>query len=649
MSWFRSAVYRAVEAGGKTKLTHKVRSYADTVVYHAGNSVVEGAKIITHRIGAGNSKDFRLTVKRLEEVSVSCRGMERIELLRRWLVALKEAERSSAAYSENYYRHLNEPIISDEAKEPPNIPTLDYYVDPDLGKMSFHNVFLYSRALEGMTLSVILEAPNEEEVSLLLEIFGLCLAGGKEVHKEVMNNIQDLASTFSSYQDEVLVRRDELLQYAQCAISGLKINADVIRIDAEVCSLMGKLDKMKTFHQLSNGAGEQSFEETEFNKAVEETLEQIELCFTLETLLLKKKSLSNGDSPELHAGKVDKLKVLSESLLNSMSKAERRIMENRFQKDEALSFRVAKASEVRQLEMVNSSLIAARARLHNVREEQEQFVHASSEIVVHLEAREDELSRSMSLYRLEADVVNAWINFLQDTWAARTTHVEQKEKQVNAELEKYGDYFVNLVIHLLMSHKEQLGPSITRVKGYLEDFHSFQRPEIAPSVKDNDTNIENQRKIIEKEYLDLEGKLLTTSRTMENVKKQFYNGSKGIYRKDDERVKELFSAIEKMKEEFDSIERPVFEVETPLQRSLSVSPRGKHTSKTVVDKHLRKVKSSLLLRRKSLILVELEELESELGKDDADYLPDEIGEWEFDGHHNELEVTKRPSSYGGAI
>ncbi|KAG8649184.1 hypothetical protein MANES_08G072951v8 [Manihot esculenta] len=623
MSWFRSAVYRAVEAGGKTKLTHKVRSYADTVVYHAGNSVVEGAKIITHRIGAGNSKDFRLTVKRLEEVSVSCRGMERIELLRRWLVALKEAERSSAAYSENYYRHLNEPIISDEAKEPPNIPTLDYYVDPDLGKMSFHNVFLYSRALEGMTLSVILEAPNEEEVSLLLEIFGLCLAGGKEVHKEVMNNIQDLASTFSSYQDEVLVKRDELLQYAQCAISGLKINADVIRIDAEVCSLMGKLDKMKTFHQLSNGAGEQSFEETEFNKAVEETLEQIELCFTLETLLLKKKSLSNGDSPELHAGK---------ELANEIEDLEK-------QKDELEA----------ALKKVNSSLIAARARLHNVREEQEQFVHASSEIVVHLEAREDELSRSMSLYRLEADVVNAWINFLQDTWAARTTHVEQKEKQVNAELEKYGDYFVNLVIHLLMSHKEQLGPSITRVKGYLEDFHSFQRPEIAPSVKDNDTNIENQRKIIEKEYLDLEGKLLTTSRTMENVKKQFYNGSKGIYRKDDERVKELFSAIEKMKEEFDSIERPVFEVETPLQRSLSVSPRGKHTSKTVVDKHLRKVKSSLLLRRKSLILVELEELESELGKDDADYLPDEIGEWEFDGHHNELEVTKRPSSYGGAI
>lgn len=46
MSWLRLAVFRAVEAGGNTKLTRTVRSYADTGVHDAGNALVEGSKII---------------------------------------------------------------------------------------------------------------------------------------------------------------------------------------------------------------------------------------------------------------------------------------------------------------------------------------------------------------------------------------------------------------------------------------------------------------------------------------------------------------------------------------------------------------------------------------------------------------------------
>lgn len=38
-------------------------------------------------------QNLRITVKRLEEVSVSCKGVERVQLLRRWLVALKEIDR----------------------------------------------------------------------------------------------------------------------------------------------------------------------------------------------------------------------------------------------------------------------------------------------------------------------------------------------------------------------------------------------------------------------------------------------------------------------------------------------------------------------------------------------------------------------------
>lgn len=41
-----------------------------------------------------------------------------------------------------------------------------------------------------------------------------------------------------------------------------------------------------------------------FVQTLEETLGQIQLCSTLEALLLKKQSLSSGDSPKMHAEKV---------------------------------------------------------------------------------------------------------------------------------------------------------------------------------------------------------------------------------------------------------------------------------------------------------------------------------------------------------
>ncbi|KAA0047329.1 myosin-11 isoform X1 [Cucumis melo var. makuwa] len=207
MSWLRAAVIRAVEAGagGKDNITRTVRNVAGTVVYHAGNAVVEGAKIIQDRIGPRNMQGFKQTVKRLEEISVSSRGIERVQLLRRWLVALKEVDRFSLGSIEG---GKNSPTdqLNEENKDSPKKPTLVYYVDPDMGGelKTFRDVFLTSQALEGITLSMILEEPNDEEESLLLEIYGLCLSGGKEVRQAVMTSVHNLAKAFSEYQDEIL-------------------------------------------------------------------------------------------------------------------------------------------------------------------------------------------------------------------------------------------------------------------------------------------------------------------------------------------------------------------------------------------------------------------------------------------------------------
>lgn len=655
MSWFRSAMHKAVEAGGNTNLPRTVRNYADSVVQQAGFAVAEGAKLLQDRIGMQNIKSFRHTVRNLEEVSVSCRGLERIQLLRRWLVALKEIERILGNYYDDNEKDLVQNDTPVESKDSPGKPTLIMYYDPDLGDepVNFRDVFLHSQALEGITLSMILEAPKDEEVSLLLELFGLCLTGGKEVHNAIISSIQDLAQVFSDYEDEVLVKREELLQYAQAAIAGLKVNADIVRIDAEYSSAQKKLDRMKASQQPSNEGNDKSSQEStvETREALKEALAQILLCSQVEALLLKKKSLRTGDSPEVHAEKVNKLKILSESLISSTSKAENRILDNRYQKEEALNFRVAKDTEINQLEKeltveigalerqrdefeaelkkVNASLAAARARLHNAREESEQFAEASNQIVIHLKAREDELSRSLASCRVEAHVVTTWINFLEDTWTLQRAYTAQNENQVRDELEKYGDYFVNLVIHLLSAYKEELEPSVSRVKKLVQNLSGGSA--IIPSMGDENSKAMNLRKNLEEEYLDYEAKFITTFSVVVSMKKQFYAQNEDLSRKDDQKVQELFDALEKIKDEFESIERPTLEIETPTRRSSQPpiletpqkSPSGylKH-----IMPEYKSIKRDKALDREA----ELLELESEFGKSSRDHSSDEISDWVCD-------------------
>uniref|UniRef100_A0A0E0CYW6 Uncharacterized protein n=1 Tax=Oryza meridionalis TaxID=40149 RepID=A0A0E0CYW6_9ORYZ len=535
MSWLRNAVHRAVEASGGPLLTRTVRSSLGTVVHHAGQAVAGGARLINDRIGSRSYKSMRLTAKRLEDAALSYRGEDRVQLLRRWLVMLRETQRAAAAEKE-----------AKRAGHPDqHLPVLDLYMDYETGAepMNFIHVFLYSQALECLVLSMIMEFPTEEEASLLSE-----------------------------------AKRAELLQFAQCAISGLKINPEISRLDDEILQLQQRINGMDA---------------------------------------LRSNSTSRRSKASQTVAEVNKLKVLSESLANSAAKAERRIMENRLQKEESLIFRVTKTNEVSVTE-----------KLKKTREERDQFDEASNQIVLHLKAKEEELSRSIASCKVESSTVGAWIVFLEDTWKLQSLYEELRKKQANDELDKCATCFAKLINHHLYARVEELSTCIDSIKTFVDNLKIFDNRSVSAEDGNNGSSKQsNPRKYLEEEYLEAEKKVVAAFSLVDNIRAIYLSNQDYQARRDDPDVKKLFANIDKLRVEFESVPRPLLQIEIKEREERAKQSRSLQAARSSGQAgHESPIPAQLRTRLPS-------ESDSELAKSDPEYREysaDDISGWEFD-------------------
>jgi len=118
-----------------------------------------------------------------------------------------------------------------------------------------------------------------------------------------------------------------------------------------------------------------------------------------------------------------------------------------------------------------------------------------------------------------------------------------------------------------------------------------------------------------------------------------------LSRKDDTTVKELFDDIEKLRVEFESIERPNLELEIPTPKADSTSEKPLGSPSHISTQNATTLKSNIDEHPKAPAVeadevldpaAELAKLESEFGKDARDYSTEEIGDWEFDELEREL-------------
>ncbi|MCD7463732.1 hypothetical protein HAX54_051301 [Datura stramonium] len=282
------------------------------------------------------------TVQRLEEASISCKGPERVQLMKRWLAALKVIDNMSEVSVEDKGKNNEQQHPSEELRKQP----LVLYYDSEIGgePLNFIDVFLYSKALEGITI---------------------CMSPRRAASPQQF---------FHCFY---------LSRGPQIAIGLLMLTETTV--DHMRSCLTGKM-----IHNGASGDHETISNETEASiEALKAALAHVDL---LQSLVFYS-STSTTNCCEIAASVLPLLYVGIGVSDDRIQKAEalRSYVSPRPVKLELIAEISAlekQRNEIEaQLKQVNISLAAASARLHNAREERDQFYEANDRIVAHLKTR----------------------------------------------------------------------------------------------------------------------------------------------------------------------------------------------------------------------------------------------------------------------
>ncbi|CAK9868418.1 unnamed protein product [Sphagnum jensenii] len=652
MSWLRSAISKAAEVGNKTNLSRTAKTFADAVLQQAAG----GAKIVQDRLSGRNLNSFKNAVRRLDEVALNARKLERVQALARWLAALQDIQRTLNGGKAGAGTESPRAPQDDDSASPRRASSI-YFLDPDTGSgepLNFRDVFLHSQALENIVTSMILEAPVEEEVTMLLEMFGLCLAGGQELHQAIISSIQDLSKSCSTYVEEVMIKKEDLLQLARDAITGLKISLEVERLDFEIGNLQQQIAEK---HKVLEASGDTT-------SNLEEILQlsaHLRNCFQKKTELIHL-----GDTKEGRALKVEMLKGLTTRLASTAADMEKEVVDNRQQKQEAMDYRFTKAQEVTEIEKalatdihaltkrkdeleaelneVKGLLAAATSRHINIQEEKEQFDEASSNIVAQLSIREDELVRSIAARKVEANAVGTWLSFLEDTWLLQSSCGQEKDVQTQVAYDDSKKQYLQLAVSSLSYWEVELSQLLKQMKFCADELEALQHKQENMQelgMGGVAADIVSAKHKIQDTYLKAESQVGYPYYIYTSMRTYFLSG---LVETDETTLKlaGTFESIDKLQTEFEGRQRPVWETEHHgpkiVERGLSFVRDALAPPSTTSNQQLKKYDLPTEGRIANLAATHEDTGEAVLAKGDVTSTspPEEKEGWELDELDEEL-------------
>ncbi|CAM6061426.1 unnamed protein product [Sphagnum tenellum] len=655
MSWLRSAISKAAEVGNKTNLSRTAKTFADAVLQQAAG----GAKIVQDRLSGRNLNSFKNAVRRLDEVALNARKLERVQALARWLAALQDIQRTLNGGKAGAGTESPRAPQDDDSASPRRASSI-YFLDPDTGSgepLNFRDVFLHSQALENIVTSMILEAPVEEEVTMLLEMFGLCLAGGQELHQAIISSIQDLSKSCSTYVEEVMIKKEDLLQLARDAITGLKISLEVERLDFEISNLQQQIAEK---HKVLEASGATTSNVVQLEEILQLSA-HLRNCFQKKTELIHL-----GDTKEGRALKVEMLKGLTTRLASTAADMEKEIVDNRQQKQEAMDYRVTKAQEVTEIEKalatdiraltkrkdeleaelndVKGLLAAATSRHINIQEEKEQFDEASSNIVAQLSIREDELVHSIAARKVEANAVGTWLSFLEDTWLLQSSCGQEKDVQTQVAYDDSKKQYLQLAVSSLSYWEVELSQLLKQMKFCADELEALQHKQENMQelgMGGVAADIVSAKHKIQDKYLKAESQVGYPYYIYTSVRTYFLSG---LVETDETTLKlaGTFESIDKLQTEFEGRQRPVWETEHHgpkiVERSLSFVRDALAPPSTTSNQQVKKYELPTEGRIANLAATHEDTGEAVLAKGDVTSTspPEEKEGWEFDELDEEL-------------